>query len=354
MDILIVNFSVNYCVIFSNMLQYRCNKGDIMNRTAKCIKMLEILSSGEIVKKTELAQKLGVEVRNIVEYRRQLEEAGYRGSIETIKGKNGGYRLISSATIPVAALSKEEKEALVKGVEILNQKEEFVEKDLFNDAVSKINLSSNKVQAKEVTVIETKKLLMPKEEIQKRYDILTTCIEKKKKCKIKFLSSDNVVRDRLIHPYKTFIYNGAWFVVGYCEMVEGVRPFKLNRIEQIEKTTESFKVKRFYSEKDYFDEKGFKQGRDWADKNNQESASWFHIKLKLSGRPAMYVKEYRYGDKQKIVAIDQNTTILECDMQFKYNIKQFVLGFGADCEVIEPQWLNDEIKEECLKIINRQ
>ena len=64
----------------------------------------------------------------------------------------------------------------------------------------------------------------------------------------------------------------------------------------------------------------------------------------ISGRPAMYIKEYKYGENQVVTPIDKDTTILECDMLYKYNTIKFVLGFGVNCEVLEPVWLKDEIK----------
>ena len=38
-------------------------------------------------------------------------------------------------------------------------------------------------------------------------------------------------------------------------------------------------------------------------------------------------------------------THLKVDMQNKESIIQFIMGFGKDIEVIEPQWLKDELIE---------
>lgn len=74
------------------------------------------------------------------------------------------------------------------------------------------------------------------------------------------------------------------------------------------------------------------------------------IKLRLFGKPAMYVKEYLYGSDQSITEIDKDTTILEFTAKYKYNTLQLVLGFGADCEVLEPEWLKKEVVDHCKKI----
>ena len=80
-------------------------------------------------------------------------------------------------------------------------------------------------------------------------------------------------------------------------------------------------------------------------KNNGE---WYPIKLKLTGNYAMLVKERIYGKEQTVESVDDKTTILSVKMQNEDNIEKFVLGFGVDCEVLEPEWL----KEQLIKTID--
>jgi predicted DNA-binding transcriptional regulator YafY len=146
------------------------------------------------------------------------------------------------------------------------------------------------------------------------------------------------------------MYNNAWFVIGYCHLANNVRYFKLNRIENftILYYEKKFIKPRSFDRKEYFDETGFKVGIDWSNNSWDGSSAnvksdWVHIKLKLSGKPAMYVKEFKYGENQVVTAVDKDTTILECDMHYRYNAIKFVLGFGVDCKVLEPQWLKEEV-----------
>lgn len=66
----------------------------------------------------------------------------------------------------------------------------------------------------------------------------------------------------------------------------------------------------------------------------------------------MTVKEYINGKNQKITAVGSNTTILECDMEYRYNTIRFVLGFGSDCKVIEPEWLKAKVKAEAKRLLD--
>ena len=57
---------------------------------------------------------------------------------------------------------------------------------------------------------------------------------------------------------------------------------------------------------------------------------------------------------EKVVAGDcDKTTILSVKMQNEVNIEKFVLGFGVDCEVLEPEWLKNKLMGTLVEIIRR-
>lgn len=314
-----------------------------MGKAAMCIRMLQVMNTGRIYKCSELADILETNPRNIIEYKKELEEAGYY--IVSVPGKYGGYRLDKTHTIPTLKLAEEEKMTLLSGASYLESRDDFLERKQFQNVMAKIFSSMNhSMPMQDTFIIPGVTLSMSGEDLQKRYRAAERCIHNKKVMIIDFLSNDNVVRKRNIHPYKLFIFNNAWFVLAFCELANSVLYFKLNRIVDFTETDRKFRKLLSYSERDYIDENGLKQGGDWSDPSPGASKhDWVHIRLKLTGRPAMYVKEYIYGQNQTVTAVDEKTTVLECDMQYKYNTVRFVLQFGTDCEVLEPQWLKDEV-----------
>ena len=301
------------------------------SKTALCIEMLQVLNSGRIYKVSELANLLETNPRNIIEYKRELEDAGY--FIVSIPGKFGGYQLDKSSIIPSLKLTEEEQKILQVASDYLNARGDFLDYSIYQKAMSKIFSSMNTLPLVDETfIIPGVTLVMSNEELHSRYTAIETCISNKKKISIDFLSTDNVVRTRVIHPYKLFMFNNAWFVIGYCELANDIRYFKLNRIESFTELNQKFRVLLSYNERDYFDKTGFKIGIDWSKKTWDGSSAkvegdWVHVKLEFSGRPAMYVKEYKYGENQVVTPIDRDKTILECDMNYRYNTIKFVLGF---------------------------
>ena len=162
------------------------------------------------------------------------------------------------------------------------------------------------------------------------------------KCRIDYLSSHNVVKSHILHPYKVFVYNGSWFVLAWNETVHDYGYFKLNRIQNVEVLEERFERLKTYNEALYLDEFGMKQ-----------NGKYYRIKLELRDLYTV-ICERIYGKNQVITKVDDHTTILECDMQNKRMILTFVLSFGGKAKVLEPEWLKEDVLKEATMIINNQ
>lgn len=157
-----------------------------------------------------------------------------------------------------------------------------------------------------------------------------------------YLSLSNKVSHRRFDPYKLFMYNNAWFMLGYDKKSYEIRYFKLSRIQSMVVTENRFTVLATYKESDYLDDFGMKK-----------NGEWYEIVMLLHGRYAMLARERIYGRDQTVTPIDEDTTELRCTMQNEENIMCFVMGFGSHCEVVSPQWLKDRVKDEAEKILSQ-
>ena len=312
-----------------------------MSKTSLSIQMLEILYSRGVVGIAELAQLLETNPRNIPEYKKELEKAGY--IINTVPGRYGGYVLDKKYTFPAVRLSPEEKEGLMQGFDYLLSRNDFMRKDDYAKAMAKISAALLTSGTPENTLIANRfPLAMPQAEIEERYAALSHCITHKLAIELRYLSLSGEASERVFHPYKLFMYNNAWFTLGYDEKSGDFRYFKLNRIEHFHTTNQKFRIPLTYNERDYLDEFGMKQ-----------NGEWYPIKLKITGKHATLVRERIYGKNQTVEPIDRDTTILSVEMQNKDDILSFVLAFGTNCEVLEPEWLRGEIRA-VAEIINQK
>ena len=308
-------------------------------KAAQAIKMINYLASVKKATREELANVLETNVRNITEYRKELINAGY--DIGYQNGVGGGYYLDGDNILPNPRLKESEKKALLEASSYLNARYDFLNKEEFNLALGKV-LNSCYVN-KDIDspmIIDRFPLVMKEDEIKYRYNIISEGLASKRKIKISYMSSKNRVSEHILHPYKIYMYNLAWFVLAFNETIHDVGYFKLNRIEKIELLNDKYTISKTFNESNYLDQYGMK--------NNGEYIS---VSIKLKAPYAALVKERIYGKNQQIISVDDNTTILKCDMQNLASIVSFVLGFGSKAEVLEPLELKEALRNELKRMV---
>lgn len=298
-----------------------------MGKAAMCIQMLQILHSGRVYKCSELADKLETNPRNVIEYKKELEEAGY--FIKSIPGKYGGYQLDQSTIIPTLRLSVQEKAALLDGSGYLLARQDFMAKKDYEKAMTKIYSVINNVEPElDVLAIDKYPLVIDKEDLEKCYAAIKDCISKYLCLNITYVGLDNIEITKTIQPYRLYVYNNAWYVIAYVEGEDEARYFKLARIKKYLVTNKKFHKRYSYNPSEYLDEFGMRKNGDW-----------YPIKLKITGAYAVIAKEKAFGKNQVVEELNDGSVILSCEMQNKERIKSFVLGMGKYCEIIEPDWL---------------
>lgn len=311
-----------------------------MSKAVHCIEMLQILSSGKVFKIEELANLLETNPRNVVEYKKVLQDCGYW--IESVSGKYGGYQLTNNTVSAIPPFLEEEKKALAEAYAINCSKNDIQHMESYKTAMAKvlaaISLQDNTPQ---IDRIAQYPLAMSQEELSKRYCFMENAIQKCEIVTICYLSNDNLVYSREIEPYHLFMNGEAWFVIAYCKWAKDYRLFKLCRISKYEVTNQHFKRDSFFNPRDYFSQSGFRQ---------LPQCDWVRIKIRLRGRSAVRAKDYCYGKDQIINDLEDGTTIIETTMQFKSNIMSLIFDFKDECEILEPKWLKEEAKAMANKM----
>ncbi|CDE26465.1 predicted transcriptional regulator [Clostridium sp. CAG:307] len=303
-------------------------------KIAQAIKMMNYLASVKKASREELANLLETNVRNITEYRKELINAGY--DIGYLRGIGGGYFLDGDNILPNPRLKESEKKALLEASSYLNARYDFLNKNEFNVALGKVlNSSYVNKDIDSPMIIDRFPLVMKDDEIKYRYDMISKALFNKNKIRISYLSTKNRISEHILHPYKIYMYNLAWYVLAFNETINDVGYFKLNRIKEIELLKEKYYISKTFNEADYLDQYGMK--------NNGE---YIPVSIEVSSPYAALVKERIYGKNQQIISVDANTTILKCEMQNLASIVSFILGFGSKAKVLEPQEVKDAVKKE--------
>ena len=199
-----------------------------MSKISNVITMLELLQSGKKYSIKELSEKLEVSERMVRVYKEDLEKAGI--FIDTIMGPYGGYVLSQEVKLPSRKFNQKEITLLNKYITQEQDPEKREELKLIQDKVKGI-YQSNQERLKEVEL---------KDELGKKYNLLTRAIKEKRKVKINYYSYGKGENERIIDPIELFLFQDGWYCAAFCERKQDIRHFELKRILNYELLKEKY------------------------------------------------------------------------------------------------------------------
>lgn len=302
------------------------------NRVANCIKMLEILRDGRKYKKNELANILNTNARNIIEYRKDLYDAGY--NIEYQAGSSGGYYLDSKCTLPSLNLSNNEKTALIRSYDYLKNSDFFHLKNYY-DALIKIKANFENINILHESYIN-QAYPIDIDIIDQYYRILSKAISNKRKVKLKYESINSMSsKTTIIHPYELIRYQNFWYLIARDENEK--KQFKIYKLSKRMKKIEILENQPFYYDEDF-------KVNDYIGKTSLIKLETFDIEFIATGSGAISISEKRIGLDPKYEWIDQNTLHVKTTIEGKYNAIGLILSFGSNAKLLKPVELVEEIK----------
>lgn len=211
-----------------------------LNRTAQCLRMLAILKNASApVPSAVLAEHLQTNPRNIREYRRELEEAGYH--ISETRGRYGGYSLETRCTLAVPALTPDEKTALEEAVNLIHSSS-FVNKEAFDSFVQKIHLASRSEASPGISYLSSFQPALD-EKLREWISLCLTGISERHMVKLVYQSRNREEPEQLsVDPYEVISFDGAAYLIGWCRERKAWRTyrFSLQRMQDVSLTQKHF------------------------------------------------------------------------------------------------------------------
>lgn len=180
------------------------------------------------------------------------------------------------------------------------------------------------------------------EEHQQKFEELKKAINNGNKILINYYSmSSDQTTERKLDPYNLFFNNGAPYLYAFCHLRGEKRIFRIDRIKEIKLTAENFVLPDGFSLAEELDNAwGVEQGKEEME-----------VEIKFSGRAARFVPEYHWSDKQEIKGLKENEIIFKVKTGSREEIKKWILGYGAEAEVLRPTDLRKEMKQELEEMI---
>jgi proteasome accessory factor B len=141
-------------------------------------------------------------------------------------------------------------------------------------------------------------------------------------------------RTRAVDPYRLWYAGGGLYLVAYDHAKEAIRTFAIERVSGVSTTNQRFTVK------DDFDFEAF-----------QRTAFPVHggepqlVRIRLSPDQAPYVMERHWHDSQEFHLQDDGSLIMELQVGNLWEVKRWLIGWGADAELISPKELRSELSQ---------
>ncbi|MCW6068523.1 WYL domain-containing transcriptional regulator [Clostridium sporogenes] len=312
-----------------------------MSKVGNVFKMLILLKSRGKMKINDIARELEVSERQVRRYKNDLEQAGIY--IKYTSGKYGGYEYDEKDYLLELNLTEEENSVLFMALEQLKY-DNFIGYKDFELIVDKINFlketENNKSVADVKYFVKNIKVNCNYEREKKIWIDINAAIITRNKIKIKYNSLNTGEKERIVRPYAVFQYKGSMYFVGYCELRQKIREFKISRIMSYEILSEKFE--RTYN----FNFKEYMQDCFGIFKDEE-----IELKLKIKYPMSQIVKEKIWSDNQEIIDIEDKSIIFKAKLRGITEIKSWILSMGQSVEVIAPSSLKRNVENEIEEMI---
>lgn len=174
------------------------------------------------------------------------------------------------------------------------------------------------------------------EEVTEIIDKLANAILLERKCDTRYDSrASGMVKELRLMPLHFFEYAGGLYIFAQAEGRTDVRMYAVERFLGVEMTEEKYEypegfdpIKRLESTFTIFDEK---------------KPTTFRIRF--SAEQAKYIAERRWAAKQKIEEQPDGSIILTMTTMGHWDVIRWVMGYGAEAELLEPATLRAEIAQ---------
>jgi predicted DNA-binding transcriptional regulator YafY len=140
---------------------------------------------------------------------------------------------------------------------------------------------------------------------------------------------------REVEPLHLACIDGEWYLIAFCLLRKDLRHFGVSRIASVKQTRRTFKPRDF-DPIGYFENR-FSRYIGAPEEKHQ-------IVIRFTGDAAQWVTERVWHPKQKVKREKDGGIILSFPAPVLYEVKRWVLQWGADAEVLAPTGLREAIR----------
>lgn len=293
----------------------------------RLFEIVYILLNKKSITAKELSEHFEVSQRTIYRDIDTLCECGI--PIYTSKGKGGGIGLLDSFILNKSILSEDEQNEILcalKSLQATNYKDN-------NSVLSKL---SNLFGTTNTNWIEIDfSGWNPNSE--ENFSLLKHAILNTKVVSFDYYSSYGEKTTRSVEPLQLWFKDKNWYLKAFCKLKESYRIFRLSRIKNL-----------FISDETFIRKLPEIQLESRSLEKNHDI-----VNLKLNINSSQSYRVYDEFDYDQITVNDDNTFTVSASYPQGEWIYSYILSFGPDATVLEPEYVRNIIKGRLNKMINK-
>jgi predicted DNA-binding transcriptional regulator YafY len=210
-----------------------------MRRADRLFQIVQNLHPVRAVRARDLAEMLDVSERTIY---RDIQDLSLSGV--PITGEAGqGYRLLHGFHLPPLMFNEEELEALLLGARMVRA---WTDKGLARGAHQALLKIEHVLPDKLKPALDKQELLVPDFPMEgmagEQLLVVRQAIREQVKIRIDYTREDGQHSDRIVHPLGLFYWGRVWTLVGWCELRDAFRHFRLDRMATVAKLSVKFEI----------------------------------------------------------------------------------------------------------------
>lgn len=287
----------------------------------RLLEIVYILLDKKQVTAKQLAEQFEVSPRTIYRDIDTLSAAGI--PVYANKGKGGGIRLLDQFVLGKSMLSdKEQMEILsaLQGLNALNVPD-------VEPVLNKLAAIFNKNSTSWIDVDFSRWGSNSTE--QAKFNLLKTAILNRNVATFDYYSSYGEKTERIVEPVKLVFKGQNWYIYAFCRLKNDFRLFKVSRIKNLTCSEETF-IREIL-------------GDIWSD---PPGVSRRMVKLVLKIGASMAYRVYDEFDQDSIAKNPDGSFIVKVEYIEDEWVYGYILSYGNDAEIIEPEHVRDIIKRK--------
>jgi hypothetical protein len=147
-----------------------------------------------------------------------------------------------------------------------------------------------------------------------------------------------------IEPYCIKLFKNRWYVVARCPSIDAVRIYSFDRMKSLRKTETSYKIPENFNPDTFF-ENAF---GIFVDEKNVPCT----IQLKVYGGRRKYLQTLPLHHSQEEMEMNEDYSVFSYFLCPTHDFRQEILSYGAEMEVLSPDWFRHEVIEAVSNMNN--